>query len=163
MKGQIWSLDFIASAVIFTAAVVLVIFAWSFTSAQTGGQARLADMESIALELSDSLIRTGGVPDDWNSTTVQSLGLASEESILSRTKVNRFINLSYTQARGLMGIETYEFYFELLDMNGSLMTNQYGQNLTAGDYPSGAGFSVPVRRFVLLEGEAAKMRFILWV
>lgn len=156
-----WSLDFIISAVIFCLALALILFAWSFTSTQTAAQGQLSDMESIGLEISDSLVRTPGQPQDWNSTSVQVIGLASDEGVLDQTKVDRFVNLSYEQAKQLLGLGLYEFYFELRDLNGTLLTN--GQNLTAGTWPQDADLAVPVQRFVLLEQKTAKLKFVLWV
>lgn len=163
MKAQIWSADFILSAVIFFVALVMIIFAWNTTSEQISAQSVTADIENMALFISDSLIRTSGLPADWNSTNVQVIGLVSEENVLNNTKVNRFINLSYETSKNLLGTGGHEFYFRLNHLNDSIVQNEYGQNITAGSYPAqNASLVIPVERYVLYNRDIKKLSFVLW-
>ena len=163
MKGQIWSADFLLSAVIFFVALAILVFTWNSTTDQIGDQTALADIENTGLFISDSLIRTPGLPADWNSTNVQVIGLVSGENVLDSTKLNQFINLSYSDTKELLGTGGNEFYFSLSHLNGTLVRNEYGQNITAGTYPfQNATLVIPVERYVLYNREIKKLSFALW-
>jgi len=162
MKAQIWSTDFVMSAVIFLLALGLILFAWNYTSTSISQRNELGSAENIAMMVSDALIRTPGIPENWNSSTVISPGLASRENVLDSTKVDAFINMSYEYTKTLLGLERYHFCFRLLDPNGSLMQNEHGQNLTIGQHPENSQLVIPVQRYVLYNGKPAKMDFILW-
>jgi hypothetical protein len=163
MKGQIWSADFLLSAVIFFVALAILVFTWNTTTEQISDQTVVADIENTGLFISDSLIRTSGLPADWNSTNVRVIGLVSEENVLDNTKLNRFINLSYATSKDLLGTGGHEFYFSLNHINGTPVQNEYGQNITAGIYPfQNATLVIPVERYVLYNREIKKLSFALW-
>ncbi len=164
MRAQIWSIDFAVSILIFMSVIILVFFTWSYTSTQSSEQVEINNMQTSALLISDSLIRVEGLPRDWNATNVKVIGIASRnENVLNKTKVDRFLNLSYSKARGLLGIGAYEFYFELSYMNHTIMKNQDGNNITKGNYPdSSASIIVPAERYVLYNGKIARLKFWLW-
>jgi len=156
-----WSIDFVISAVIFLLVIVLVIFAWNYTNSQVAEQIEFNEIESTALTVSDSLIRTSGIPADWNQTNVNVIGLAIEDNILNDTKASRFVNLSYADARVLL-VGKYNFYFELDHINGTIIVYN-GTNMTAGIYPANSAIIVPVERYVLYQNKPARMKFIVWI
>ena len=164
MRGQVWSADLVLSSVIFFVAMVMLIFTWNYTSEQINTQASVAEVEGVALFISDSLIRTPGLPDDWNTTNVQVIGLASKENIINKTKINRFISLDYETSKNLLGTGGHEFYFSLNHINNTVVKNEYGQNITAGTYPaSNASLVMPIERYVLYDRDTKKLSFMLWV
>ena len=163
MRGQVWSTDFVISAVIFLLALALVVFAWNYSSLRISQQNELVPAESTLIMVSDALIRTPGIPQDWNITSVTSIGLASDENVLDTDKLDMFINMSYEYSKSILGLERYHYYFRLLHLNGSVIQNQYGQNLTAGQYPNGSVLTVPIQRHVLYNSTIAKLDFMLWL
>jgi len=156
-------MDFLMSAFIFLTAFSLVVFAWNYTSLRVSQQNEVGPAENTLIMVSDALVRTPGIPESWDSDTVTSIGLSSRENVLNRTKVDMFINMSYEYTKTLLGLEKYHFYFRLKDMNGYVMQNTYGQNLTAGTYPQDSELVVPIQRHVLYNGDMAKLDFMLWV
>lgn len=160
-KGQIWSLDFAMSVMIFSLLIVMLFFSWSYLYNQNLRQLEFADIENMGLVVSDSLIRGQGVPADWNATNVQTIGLAETDNVLDTGKVVTFFSMNYLDARPLIGVSRYNYYIEMSDINGTLITYG-GMNLTQGFYPSGAVMVVPVERFVIYNSSLAKFRFILW-
>jgi len=169
MKGQIWSMDFIVSIMIFFLVFFLVIFVWNYTNTQTSETLELKNMQLAALQVSDSIIRQPGIPYDWTSDDVTSIGLANEENNLNVTKVIRLVdNLTYLQSRALL-TGKYNYYFELLDVDGNNITERiggvggYSINLTAGRAPLAERVVIPVERFVIYRDQIARMKFILWI
>ena len=168
MVGQIWSIDLAVSAVVFLGVVVFIFFIWNNVSLESQEQSAYRDVETRALILSDSLIRTPGVPADWTGTTVKVIGLAETcgvfcENVLSPGKVQEFVSgISYNTARGLLGLRNSEFYFALRDLNGTLLA-PWGTPLEKGAAPSpNATVVVPTERFALLDGNMTRVVLTVW-
>lgn len=161
MKLQVWSLDFAISLVIFFSALVLIIFSWNYTSIQAVEQREFNNMQTLALEISDSLIRTTGIPADWDLINVKIIGLASNENILNSTKIEQLLNLDYDKIKQLLVIANYEFYFELDYLNNTIIEIN-GNETKKGLYPSNANIIVPTERYCLYDEEIVKLKFILW-
>jgi hypothetical protein len=153
LKAQTWSIDFIVSIIIFFLVLSLIFFFWNYKSSQNIEQSILTEIETSALEFSDSLVRTKGLPEDWNSTSVIKLGLASEENILDQTKVQAFNNsLSYSQVKDIF--KSYDFYIKITDLNGTVYAEK-GNVLVNKT-------SVPVERYSILNKKIVKMLFVLY-
>jgi hypothetical protein len=162
MKAQAWTLDFAASVVIFLTALILVMFALNYTLYQSRQQAVLNVMENAAMAASDSLVRQPGIPAEWNSTDVITIGLASQENVLNETKLAEFMAMDDSAIRGLLGIANYVYYFEVRYPNGTLASLPGGGEITKGAYPSGASAVIPVERHALYMEKPARMVLILW-
>lgn len=161
-KAQIWSADFSVSIVIFFLVMMFVIFAWSYLGFQNQQRMSFNQIENTALIVSDSLVRTAGEPESWNESSVETIGLASEENILDPGKVDSFINMGYDETLSVLGTGG-NFYFELRDISNNLIQNSGGQNITKGVYPPGnATMVVPVERYCIYDQEIAKLIFVIW-
>jgi len=161
MKAQIWSFDYVVSAVIFVTAMIIILFFWSNATTQTLEQTQLSEMQEKTLTVSDVLIRNPGSPDNWTNLTVVVLGLAGEEKILDRDKLFNFTYTDYTKSKSILGIGKFEFYFQLLYSNDTQVAID-GVNITVGLLPVDAKIVTPVERYVLLDGEIVKVNFYLW-
>ena len=162
MKGQVWSTDFVSSVVVFFISVVAVLFIWNYSVYSNSQQTVLNDINSLAIKISDSLVRTGGLPFGWNDSSVQLIGLASQENVLNTTKVDYLTSMGYDTLKNKLKTGGSELYLEIRYINGSVATNSSGQELAVGTYPSAASMIVPVERYVLLNELPAKMRLMLW-
>lgn len=163
MKGQLWSLDFASSIIIFTLMVAIVLFAWSYAVQNSNDQVDVNIIENEVLMISDSLIRVSGLPINWNESTVRVIGLVDEENVLNATKVTQFVNMNYTTIKTLLAIRQYEFYFDISYLNDTVM--EIGvTSLTIGIDPVGqtSRIVVPVERYVMLNGKISKMKFYMW-
>jgi hypothetical protein len=156
-KGQLWTLDMALSLIIFMSAMLSLLFAWNFISAYTIESQELKELQLRSMTLSDSLIRTPGIPDDWNESTVRVIGLAYDDNTLDEYKVDGFLNMSYVKARSLLGTQPYEFYFEIRDINGTLYRNS---SLAIDGLSSTV---VPSERYAVYGGRVVKVLFALWV
>lgn len=164
MRAQMWSLDFAVSVVIFAFVVSIVVFAWNYSTQNSMDQVNFNILQNDVMMISDSLIRVSGLPEDWNDTNVQVIGLADEENVLNSTKVLRFIGLDYGFTKSILGIGNYDFYFDIRYPNNTIMEIS-GTTLTKGIHPVGqdSRIVVPVERYVILDGNVGKMEFFLWV
>lgn len=161
-KGQVWVTDFIISVVIFFGIIVILIFAWNNTINQNQEQIDFNIIENTALSVSDSLVRTPGIPKDWNEDTLISLGLAISENILNKTKVQKMLNIPDSKIKSSLGISGLEFYMELKYLNGTIIELS-GNPVVKGTSPaSTASIVVPVERYVIYDGFPSKFVFILW-
>ncbi len=164
LSGQAWSFDFMASVIIFFLILMVLFFVWEYTSFQNTDQMVFNDMESKALNTVDTIIRVKGFPEDWNESSVEVIGLASEENVLNESKILMFVNMDYGEVRRLLGVSGYNFFFQLLHLNDTQAYSN-GTALVTGLDPTGLSNTtavVPVDRYILFDHRVAKLRFILW-
>lgn len=158
-KAQVWSLDFALSLLIFMSALFAVVFAWNYISANTMETQQMHELQLKALTLSDSLIRTNGIPMDWNESTVEVVGLATDENMLNATKVKYFVNMSdtdYDHLKGLMDIGFYDFYFEIRDLNDTVYEN------TTTPVSITSPIVIPIERYAMYNDRVVKIKFVIW-
>jgi hypothetical protein len=118
VKAQIWSFDFAVSFVVFFMVLIPMLFLWNYVNTQQLNQRIVDDVEIKALAASDALVRTAGIPQDWNGTTVRSLGLADEENVLNSTKVGYLLSMDYATLKGML-TGGYDFNLTFSDLNGT--------------------------------------------
>src|SRR3989344_8472611 len=75
-------------------------------------------MHIVAITTADLLIKTPGLPDDWNEINIKSLGLASNE-LLNQSKVVRLVNMNYDTAKSGMKINQYDVLITFNYINGT--------------------------------------------
>ncbi len=163
-KAQAWSFDFMASVIMFFMILTVLFFTWEYTSLQSNDHVMFNDMESSALTLADSMIRSRGFPRDWNGSNIQVLGLASEENVLNETKMLMFVQMDYGDAKRILGIPAYEFYFRILHLNGTQAWANNTELLTGLDPTvfQNSTMVVPIERCILFDHSVAKLSFMLW-
>ncbi len=155
-KGQMWTFDMALSLLIFFSALLTLLFAWGYINQGIGETTEIKSAQLMALTVSDSMIRTGGLPDGWNATSVRVIGLAYSQGILDPGRVGEFISLDHEKARILMGILPYDFYFEMRDINGTLYAN------TTVPVATNASYVIPVERYATYGGRIVKARFVFF-
>jgi hypothetical protein len=163
MRAQAWSFDFMASVIVFFLVVSVLFFVWQYTTIQNEDQMVFNDMENSALTITDTIIRSRGYPEDWNESSVQIIGLASEENILNETKILTFVQMDYETVKRILGIGAYDFYFQLVHLNGT-QASSGGNDLLAGLDPAfqSSTMVVPIERYIVFDHRVAKLRFMLW-
>lgn len=155
-------MDFVISAALFLIALVVLLFAWNYVSSDTTMQMEIKRMETKALDISDSIIMTPGLPADWSGSDVRVIGLASGEGNLNETKVLEFVAMDYGNAHIRLGAGIYEFYFRLKDSDNQTIAIQ-GMDAEAGVYPSDAEMIAASERYVVVDGTPAIMVLLLWL
>ncbi len=154
-RGQVWSLDLITSIVIFLMVLMPLFFLWNYVNRQNDQQILFDEAENLALSVSDSLVRTRGIPEDWNTSSVNTIGLATEENVLDVAKVSYFLTMGGSEYNRTRTILTggYDFFFNLTDLNGT----NYG---VVGSKPDDKTL-VPVERYCLYNDRIAKLEFAI--
>lgn len=158
--GQVFSYDFIISAMVFLFFFSTFFFVWDYLNRQMAAQSELNDIQGRAALLSDVLVRTGGYPPNWTAGNVESIGLASEENVIDLGRLSALNATDYSAARDAMGLgQRYSLYLGLNDTGNNTLF-AYGQ------YPSLPKVVVPINRYVLYDNftsrPRATLRLILW-
>ncbi|MFB6075847.1 MAG: hypothetical protein ABEK17_01765 [Candidatus Aenigmatarchaeota archaeon] len=107
------------------------------------------------MSLTDILILGEGYPTNWNGSSVQVIGLASTPNNLNRTKVERFLNLDYEDAKSKLGLGNKEFYLEIQNKTGII------GKLGTKDYNNSRNINT-VNREGLMKGKKIKLSIIVW-
>lgn len=159
-KGQLFSYDFIVSAVLFLFFFSTFFFVWDYLNRQVAWQSELRDIQERASLLSDVLVRTDGYPVNWTSANVETMGLAGEDGIIDQSRLSALNATNYSTARDVMGLgRRYELYLQLNDTaNRTIFV--YGQPV------SSPKVAVPINRYVLYDNSTSRtratLRLILW-
>ena len=156
-KSQVAVTDMFIALFISTILIIVIVFAWNRYTVILGDNVEYTEMQIIAFQVSDLLVKTKGEPEDWENSpdNVDVIGLTSSDRELSKEKVNAFINLSYSITSKSLGTELYSHYFQLKSINGTKLAEH------------GAGFPrnrsvVNVQRIVRYENEEAVVEFAIW-
>ena len=154
-KSQIALTDLFIALFIATLLVGIIIFALNRYNLILNEESDYNKMQIIAFQTADLLVKSGGRPADWEKSPFEAevIGLADADRTLSEDKLNAFTNLSYDYASELLGLELYDFHFQLKQINGTKLAEH-------GKTP--ANFVVNVQRIVLYKNEKAIMEFAVW-
>jgi hypothetical protein len=117
-KGQVFTIDFMISVAIFIIVLMLIVMLWFNLDIHIKEVESRRDMHTISLSIADSFVRSTGYPIDWNSTNVQSVGLAKEEYVLDLNKYMSLASIPYDSARSTLRLGNYHFSFSMTDING---------------------------------------------
>lgn len=160
-KAQVITGDFVISMLVFMILLAMIIPVWSYVDYQIRSSEEVKSMNSIVMLISDSFVRSGGYPADWNSTNVKSIGLADRDRELNLTKVLNLLEMNYNTAKKLMGIEAYEIYLTITDTDDNII-NKGGQDLEYGSTITDAENIVKMRRVSILDREIVILNIIVW-
>lgn len=151
-RGQTNAIDAVLAIVIFAIIIAVFLSFWANGTSSVKGMLQKNRLEYAALAVSDMLVKSPGLPFDWekNVSSVQEIGLASGENALSREKLSAFANVSYADAKKLLGVDS-DFFFYVEDRNGSRIYE-------AGSGAIGRKTSVSLTRFAILDGKEVRVR-----
>jgi hypothetical protein len=119
-KSQLLSIDVMMSIVIFTLLTTMIYTVYDNYVSGIYDLSTKNAMTLRAFQISDLLVKSQGVPVDWNSSTVEQLGLATESHVLKGRKVGELIALlqnNYSYAKDILGVGNYDFKLELRNGN----------------------------------------------
>ena len=151
-KGQINVTDLFIAVFIFCILITAAMLAWNKYNEKIIERTEYYNMMTKTFQISNTLVKTPGYPTGWTADNVKIIGLASEDRILSKEKVDTFTTLDINKTKGVFQTYGYNFYFTLKTNTG---------NITYGQEPNGKK-SVSITRYVLFENEKAIMDFRLW-
>ena len=152
-KGQIFTLDFFVGLAIFIVLFMVLLVNLNKYQDQVNTDIISNRLQQKALQITDILIKTQGVPTNWekNNTSLKVPGLASYDRILNSKKVDTFTKLKYNRTKKLLNIDPYEFYFKL-ETPTDIKT--YGLNIS--------GQAINIKRYIYYQNEKAILEFAIW-
>ena len=162
-KGQIISVDLIVSITIFVSIFAIALLVSNRAIDQLKTSYEISLMSKRIQRISDVLVRTTGLPEDWNETNVISVGLAETENVLNYTKILRLKNMDDNKIRALLGLEEYNFFLNFTNITRGFFPEG---SIFLGMKPTNAKIVIPIERFVLIDfgnrREMGIMEFVLW-
>jgi hypothetical protein len=178
-KGQLFSGDVAIATMVFLTALALALYLWDSTGDDINNAENLRDMERLGSEAIEQLVRTPGLPSDWNYATVEIPGLADEDRVINMTKAAYFVELmnetNYPEYGYLMGIGPYQFYMNVTDLDGEpiIVSNEafldelnetvvIVNEFVTGLVPEDAYESLALLRTAIYNSTVVRVNFIVW-
>lgn len=164
-KSQIVVYDFLFGFLAFIVIMSLVTMMWFKTSTQEKYNQIEEDKIQIANNLADILINSPGNPDNWeyNESIYKNsnftIGLASDNNVLSIDKVNLFLNMNdssyrgYNETKKLLRLEKYDYYVLIRDAANNI--NKTGKDPLEN-------ISVATSRQVIIDNEIKTLQIIIY-
>lgn len=121
-RGQVISGDFIVSISVFLLVLAIIIPAFLKLSEANYEKQRDEEMRTRAFFIADSILKTEGVPKNWNYTNVNSIGLSDENGRINKTKFRNLMRINSSGARALLGLGYFNLNISLYSGNYYLMT-----------------------------------------
>ncbi len=109
VKGQIISSDFMVSVAVFLIILAFILPLFVRLDEERHERFEQDDLQLKIAFVTDYILKTTGVPEDWNTTNIVALGLANADGRVNATKVRRFMKLPDQQAKDLLGLSGVEF------------------------------------------------------
>ncbi len=155
--GQAAITDLFVAISIFIILVTITTLTWDLYKIRLDNRLSYDDMVLKSFQISDTLVKSFGSPDNWetNPQQVQTIGLIETEKVLSKAKVDAFVQqLNYSFIKDLFNINLYDFYFTLNAPNGTVL-------VTKGLSPQGK-YNVNLARVIVYQNQPTTMEFSLW-
>jgi hypothetical protein len=155
-KSQVWYSDFTIGLLLFLIAVVIYIQYTNSLSKEN--EATLNDMVLDLKSISSQLVLQG-YPSDWNSTSVEKIGLTDGNYRLNQTKLSRFYAIDNAQIISKMNTR-FNFYFYILDASGNKILVDGKDH--AGLEAATASEKVQTTRIVIYNSSIVRMVMYTW-
>ncbi len=162
-KGQFVTTDFSLAVSILIFLFVLGIIIWNSTSTKISQNTIKNEMETVSIDVSDQLLKSQGLPADWETQAVLnfSLGLIDRGNELNPNKFVALTKLNYNYSKSLLGIRGYEFYVRATDVNGNIKSDS-GTPLKVGIVPVENSTIVNSKRIAILQNEIIYLDVMIW-
>jgi hypothetical protein len=110
-KGQAISIDFFFAIIVVLIVIGMATTSWNRTVYLIEKNTGRRWMRRTGLAVADMMIRSPGVPSDWNSSSVMTIGLVDTSNVLNRDKITEFNSMPKSKIQQLLGIGGYDFSF----------------------------------------------------
>jgi len=160
--GQGIAVDFLFAVLVFLLVLNAALGIMDSGTRTVSDKALLGELEEKTTQTLDALVRTYGIPNDWETldiADIEAIGLAKRDRALDIDKVSKFAEWGqayasddYNKLKSLLLIG-YDYYFSISDSDGTVLYSAPDQ----GDIPTkwDAMTAVNVKRVVNLEGSEA--------
>lgn len=154
-KGQAISSDFVLAMILVMIIIGTAAASWDRAIYLIGEKNERIESRRLGLAVCDLLVRSPGVPSDWNSTDVYTLGLVERLNVLDKNKINEFNSLPKSEIQELLGIRGFDFSFRVRAVNGTVL-HDYGSS------PTVLEDVIVIRRIAVYEDIPVHVEFGLW-
>ncbi|MCS7105931.1 MAG: hypothetical protein NZ942_01270 [Candidatus Aenigmarchaeota archaeon] len=169
-KAQVFTFDVFFSLIFFVSVFVIWLLITNQLVEQASYAYELNMLDKKLQRASDMLIRSKGIPEDWesNPNEAKAFGLVKDsEYILSKEKILQFLNMLNTnpdKTKNSLGFSGYNLYVRFANITGDDFDPPY----EGGNFPSEQKIVVSINRYFLMDMEGsenkelAMMQMIVW-
>lgn len=154
-KGQVVTSDFMLAIIILMIVIGMAGSLWNRSMYLIAEKNKRTQMRRLGLAVSSMLVKSSGVPNDWDSDNVITIGLVDRPNVLNEDKILAFNSMEKSKIQDLLGIESFDFSFRVRAVNDTILFDY-------GTYPSGEIDVIVVRRLALYDTEPVYVEFGLW-
>jgi len=170
-KGQGVAIDFLFAVLVFLLLLNAIMILIENSNKNVAEKGLLSEMNSTAIETIDRLVRTKGVPNNWEQKDISEtllIGVAKGDRALDEEKLEKFVewtqdyrSLDYNSVKTLLLIGS-DYYFSLEDSSGN--TIQINGVDVSSELPTNSENvpAVNVKRIVNFNGEEAIAQLTLY-
>jgi hypothetical protein len=176
-KGQVSSGEIVLAYFIFFIALTVAVTMWMDEINHVQVSSRFSDFEDSASDIAEKLVRTQGIPNNWDESSVATIGLADEPRVLSQSKILMFVDLmneskasmnpnctgdsNYNCSKSLLGVGKYDFYLTIEDLNGTVISVN-NTKVIAGRYPVEETDKLTITRPSIVNNTIVQLKLTLW-
>ncbi len=117
--GQVFTLDMIASVLVFVLILNLSFMTWNVAERNSVGLNEEKVVRGQVARVADLLVRTPGHPENWTAETVEIVGFTEPDHFIRDGKLDAFGDLSYTEQRDELRATPREFHLRVTRGTGS--------------------------------------------
>lgn len=157
-RGVVFTMDMIAALFFFLVILLSFLWLWGETYRHMNEYRQERSRQTKLMDISSMLIRTTGNPPDWEhrkvrADSVRSIGLATEDNVLSDRKLSAFTSADYQTLREILGLGAEDF---------SLVVSSNYSGSPVVEYSIGTEINSKtksvIRRYALLNGTIVELR-----
>ena len=138
--------------------IVIIIYFQYINNLETQEQHTLNELTIDSNYIANSLV-SEGYPKDWNTTSVERIGLTDNNHRINSTKLESFITMDYNTTRRMFGTNHhYYMYFE--DTNNTVIP--VNGTSVIGYYSNDSSYLIKRTRLVILDSEIVRMEVNAW-
>ena len=152
LKAQL-SYDFTIAAFVFFLVVSVLLIQWAGVTSQIDETRYLDDLIEKTYLTADAWFRSG-VPNNWNKTSVISLGF-QDNYAFNYSKMNSLNEIGYNASKQLFGLGDLEYYFLVYDETNITLFN-------FGLTPSNSRNVIKVKRAGILNNSFVFLDAVVW-
>lgn len=160
-SGQAVIIDFVIAIIIFLIAFIFIAGTYTQQASRLESETSDTSLMLKAFDITEMLTKSEGIPNNWNISNVQAIGLASGDRVLSTQKITQFSNLSYNVSKDLFGIVGKEFFIQIRDLTNANLF-EAGVSPLEGNTCNNSYRAVTLRRFAFWGGQKVIIYFTLW-
>jgi hypothetical protein len=153
-RGQVGSIDFIASIVI-VSIVTTIFIQYIFSSYSTGES--ISDLSTEAARISESLM-SAGLPNNWTEADVRRIGLTDDNWRINETKAVLFYQIPDSKIRHVLGTDS-KLHIALYNGTNPISVGGF---LAVGEFPFNAKKIASISRYVIYRSSVMELRVRVW-